>query len=55
MAGQEDKSQWVRCVVGVSVLGGAHVVPKKKNFFDHYYYYYYFDLLRRYIVSYKVL
>ena len=28
MAGQKDKSQWVRCVVGVSVLGGARVVPK---------------------------
>ena len=22
MAGQENKSQWVRCVVGVNVLGG---------------------------------
>ena len=43
MAGQKEKSQWVRCVVGVSVLGGARVVPKKSN-----HYFFFFDLLGRY-------
>ena len=43
MAGQKDKSQWVRCVVGVSVLGGARVVPKNLTIT-----FFFFYLLGRY-------
>ena len=43
----KDKSKWVRCVVGINVLGGARVVPKKS---DHYFFFS-FDLLGCYIFS----